>query len=681
MRWSDVFVSSRTIDSASQGVLRSETERANRRRLAVFLGAFGVACTVGLAWDFLRPAEYRATARLQITPASYSPPATGPNAVPQDSTRPFLTEVQALSSRSLLEPVAERMRSAGQNLSVLGADPVTGLQSVLTVTPVPGTNVVELAATGPTPELPTSLLVGISDAYREQIKRAFEQESRDVSAGVADEVKSLEAAVAAKRRETEAFRVQNNIVSPEREENAALAKMQGLGKSLKDADARVAIAEGNVRALREAAAAGKSVVRARDNPTLANLEQRASQAREDLRNLERTYTPDYLALDPNARALRARLAEMERQIAAQRKASEQAAFAEAEQELTSAREASRRLQDQIAAGRRDVGQFAARFEQYKALQSDLAQLQSAYQDALQRKARLEATVRARVPSVQVMEQAALPKEAWRPLYWRDAAFVLAGSLALALAAIWIVELFNRPEPHPEVVVAQPVFAGALGHAVHQSLGLASPAVPALASTERPLLEKPIALPRELSPAEVLALLRAADPQARTAIVLLLSGLSPEEALKLRWDDVDRSTGDLRVATARTIRLKPAHVRQLAAGGTDANGLVLHDFAGQPTTLETLSTQLLCAAHDSGLERVQEITPETLRHAYLSFLVRQGIKFSDLTRIVGPLPGATLAAYSAMAPNGTRVAHESVDYVYPALDGLEVERTSSASPTT
>jgi polysaccharide biosynthesis transport protein len=679
MSWSDVFHTNRTIDSVSQGILRSATERANRRRLTVFLGVLCVASAIGLAYDFSRPAEYRATARLQITPASYAPPAMAPSAASQDSTRPFLTEVQALSSRSLLEQVAERLIQAGQDLSALGPDPVAGLQSVLTVTPVPGTNVVELAATGLRPELPTALLVGINDAYSEQIKRAFEQESRETSAGVADEVKSLEAAVAAKRREAEEFRVQNNIVSPEREENAALAKMQGLGKSLKNADERVAAAEGKVRALREAAAAGKSVVRARDNPTLANLEQRASQAREDLRNLERTYTADYLALDPNVRALRARLAEMERQIATQRKESEQAAFAEAEQELASAREASRRLQGEIASGRREVGQFAARFEQYKALQSDLAQLQSAYQDALQRKARLEATVRARVPSVQVMEQAALPREVWRPLYWRDAAFVVACSLVLALAAMWVVELFNRPEPHPEVVVAQPMIAGALGHEARQ-LRWASPAALGLESAERPLLEGPSTMPRELQPSEVLALLHAADPQTRTAIVLLLSGLTPDEALKLRWNDMDRSTGDLRVGTARTIRLKPAQIRQLADGGASADGLVLHDFVGQPATPETLSIQLLCAAHDSGLERVQEITPEILRHAYLSFLVRQGIKFSDLTRIVGPLPGATLAAYSAIAPDGTRVAHEFIDYVYPALNGFEVKRTSSASPT-
>jgi polysaccharide biosynthesis transport protein len=38
--------------------------RSNRRRLAVFLFVFSVTLLPGLAWNWLRPAEYRATARV-----------------------------------------------------------------------------------------------------------------------------------------------------------------------------------------------------------------------------------------------------------------------------------------------------------------------------------------------------------------------------------------------------------------------------------------------------------------------------------------------------------------------------------------------------------------------------------------------------------------------------------------
>lgn len=666
----------RSLDSSPGGPLGSVTERANRRRLIVFLGVFCVACAAGLAYDFLRPAEYRASSRLQITPASYVAPSDAPtvpaNTAPSDPERPFLTEVQKLSSRPLLERVAKRLDEAGQDMSALGPDPVAALQSELTVTPVPGTHVVDLAATGAHPELPAALLVAISEAYRDEIARSFEEHSTVATSRADDEVHRLEAAVAAKRRAVEEFRTQYHIVSPEREENEALAQLQGLGKSLQTAGDRVSAAEGKLSALREAVAAGKGVVRAKDNPTLANLEQRASQAREDLRNLERTYTPDYLAIDPNARTLRARLAAQEEQIKAQRAASQQAALAEAEEELASAREAQRRLRAQIAAGRQGAGQFAARFDQFKALRSELEQLESTYRDAQQRRAKLEATERARVPSVQVLEQAALPREPWRPRYWRDAAFVVAGALLLALLAMALVELFNRPEPGPAVVLAQPVIGGALLQGVRRPLGLEATAPPALGATERPLLERPAAMPRELSAEEMHSLLRAAERDTQLAILLLLSGISPEEALELRWRDVERGGAVVHLggACARSVRSNAVAARYLAAASGSPDAPVLAAAAGQPATLESLATQLLYAAHDARLERIHEITPNALRHTYIAYLARQGIRFADLAQVVGQLPAATLAAYSALAPAGARLARESVNLVYPGLENAQ-----------
>ena len=83
-------------------------------------------------------------------------------------------------------------------------------------------------------------------------------------------------------------------------------------------------------------------------------------------------------------------------------------------------------------------------------------------------------------------------------------------------------------------------------------------------------------------------------------------------------------------------------------------------------------QLLYAAHDAGLERPYEITPYALRHTYLAFLVRQGIRFADLTKIVGPLSATTLASYSAMAPAGARMSRESIGFAFPGLEHVAVD---------
>lgn len=82
--------------------------------------------------------------------------------------------------------------------------------------------------------------------------------------------------------------------------------------------------------------------------------------------------------------------------------------------------------------------------------------------------------------------------------------------------------------------------------------------------------------------------------------------------------------------------------------------------------EDLATELLCAAHDAGLERPIEITPAALRHSYLAFLARQGIRLGDLGRLVGRLTPEQAGVYSALAPEGTRRSASEVALV---MDGV------------
>ena len=47
------------------------TRRSNRRRLRVFLLIFALVLVPGLLWNFLRPAQYMATARVQPADAPF----------------------------------------------------------------------------------------------------------------------------------------------------------------------------------------------------------------------------------------------------------------------------------------------------------------------------------------------------------------------------------------------------------------------------------------------------------------------------------------------------------------------------------------------------------------------------------------------------------------------------------
>ena len=80
------------------------TRRSNRRRLRVFLLVFLLVLVPGLVWNFMRPAEYMASARVQINPGRVAAPASGGEAARSEAE--LLTQAQKLTSRPLLEKVS-----------------------------------------------------------------------------------------------------------------------------------------------------------------------------------------------------------------------------------------------------------------------------------------------------------------------------------------------------------------------------------------------------------------------------------------------------------------------------------------------------------------------------------------------------------------------------------------------
>src|SRR5262245_3027875 len=107
------------------------------RRLVIFCSACLPVLVLGLAYTLMRPAEYQAAARLQIMPAAATPATVTQTAgVPQLETRAaeergsksFLTEVQILTSRPLVEDVVGQLTRSGDLPADIGSDPVDAVQ-------------------------------------------------------------------------------------------------------------------------------------------------------------------------------------------------------------------------------------------------------------------------------------------------------------------------------------------------------------------------------------------------------------------------------------------------------------------------------------------------------------------------------------------------------------------------
>lgn len=583
----------------------------------------------------------------------------------------LLTQVQVLSSRSLLAEVINRLVKEGHAAAFSGADPVAELQSALSVSPVAGTDVVELQALGRSPQLLAAIVNTLIDSYRDRLFASHDDASRDTLVNLRDEVERLGTTIAEKRAQLAAFRARSGVISSERGENEALARIKGLSESLNKANEDAAKAEARLYSLRESTASGKSAVHARDNPTQASIEQRISATREQLRDMERTYTPDFMAMDPTARTLRARLAELERQLSENRSASLQAALSTAEEGVASSRATVERLRGQIASQRRETQVFSGNFQEAKALEDDLARLEGTQRNASDRLARLEASESGRLPTLKLLEAASVPQSPWQPDYLRDGLFNLLASFLLGLLAMWFVELFNRspaPATPSAVLVPQPWLTPTL--AIDTSLPMPE-RTRELSQNAVPQLSAKASLPRELTQDEVAALLAGADHEGRLLCAILLLGLTVDELRELTPEDIDPAKLQLRVsgASARTLRLPDWLAQPLARyAGDDPAKPLFRNPLGQPLSESEISARLTCAALDAELEEAQSVSPAMLRHTCIAHLIRQNVRFSDLAALVGQLSSDELAAYAADNPGARRVGADEIDPIMPALRG-------------
>jgi succinoglycan biosynthesis transport protein ExoP len=641
--------------------------RTKNLRLLVFATVFVVVAVGGLLYVYSRPAEYRAGARLQITPAGKIPDDANSPAVTSESASAFLTETQLLTARPSLEEVVTRVRSVGFADLLSGPEPVLSLQNMISVNPVQGTHVVQLWAVGEKPEILPFVLNEIMSIYQAKVAERFVGTSSEAADQTREEVAKYKATILQKRTEMEAFRIQFGIVSQERDENEITARARGLNNAVSAAEEKAMTAQTRLRSLRVAIVDGKAAVRAKDNPTLASLEHRLSQAREELKQMEHRYTPAYLSREPQVAALKTKIPELEDQIRRERESSQQANLAEAEQEAAQTQDALNRIKKQLSGEKQTMQAFSARLGEYKALQTQLDALEKLQQGAVERLVKIEARENARKPKVQVIQTANVPGEPWQPNYTRDAGIAIVSALVIAWLSAWLADFLLRRETGPTVILASTPVAYPIN--VTELAPMPQP----ILDTPPPIgrLPSPHHVVRELQDAELAALLDAADDESRVALIALLSGVRPEELIELTWDNIDLETKTIRIPrpTPRAILIGPEIASLFAATRqqkrAEADERVLGGSSGD-SPLSHLEAVISYAAYDASLEQPAEITPAVIRHTFIVFLVRQGIRFTELARVVGPLPAGVTAAYGAIVPIATRRPLDETDRVIPAL---------------
>ena len=150
------------------------------------------------------------------------------------------------------------------------------------------------------------------------------------------------------------------------------------------------------------------------------------------------------------------------------------------------------------------------------------------------------------------------------------------------------------------------------------------------------------------------------------ISLLLSGLTLDEAASLKAEQLDLEKATLTV-TGSAPRTLPIH-RALTALFSQSGDRPVWDTDNAALS-DDLAAALLCAAVDSGLPNPDEITAESIRHSYIAYLVRQGLRLSDLEHITGHLEPSVITGYSSYSPPQQGRSIDAIELLHPALNGL------------
>ena len=640
------------------------------RRLLIFIIVFVLSVIFSLAYVYSRPALFRSYATL-LTVAQ--------TAIDQQSSEADIQHVaiqrQILTGQELLDETLTRLHQSQeqeytQDSKLFLADlSAFELRRMLTVQSVPETNLVELAAIGYQADILAPLINTWLEVYLQRRLSEIRQTTGLTIEVLQEELTGLEDKIVSKRSELKHFRKINEITSLGREnifENQSLARFKGLNESLSVANEEMVKAKARLDAVNRAIAQGKAVVPSEDKREMDALRLHLQELRELLVEFDKRYTREYLALNPSLNVLPQQIKELENEIIKKRNYGKSIVLTDAEQAYDAAQQSVHEINSQLEEHKQEATEFSLKFSEQESLLSDLEGLELLQRSAQERLAQIEAKQAEKFPQVKVIERAFLPREPFSPDYTRDAIIAIVSSIILGLLGVWIVEFLTRKEEPKNSISSVNVFRNmdpGLINSYQQKNGqLKHNSAQSIAHNQSYQLEHDLL--RELNDSELSTLLEASDIKARQLIALLMSGLNLEEIVRLTREDIDFNNDVINIngENQRSIPLN----RALKSLFEQTEPCPAWNKGQQAISLETLKAILVYAAVDAGLTETQDITADVISHSYILYLVKQGIRLSELEQIIGHVEPSALSQYSRYSPEKRGLPVSEINLLYPAL---------------
>lgn len=404
------------------------------RRARLFGLTFFLSLLSGLAWTALQPPEYRSVATVLMS----APTAIDVKADDADIQNVAIQRKILLGSPIIGRIAKDLDRSQNQSPSI------GELRGMLSVEPVPQTNMVELIAAGSNGKLLPTLVSTWLDAYLEVRAEETAKSKSQTLDVVGDELAGLGVKIREAREALDQHRRANNIISAQREENEVLSRLEGLNNALNNAMEEEVKTGAHLQTLQDALEKGKLVVPSAEQPRVAALEVELRELRKEIAELSKRYTMEYINKQPRMRAVIERSQELESELAVILAAGSETELAVARQNYSAAQQSVLRLQEKLEIHRRRVADFTRIYATHEALVDDLERLEELNREALARQVQVQVRDLDKYPQVSIIQRPADLSERVGPDYLILSAGALLGAFVLGIVGVWLYGFLGHP---------------------------------------------------------------------------------------------------------------------------------------------------------------------------------------------------------------------------------------------
>lgn len=325
------------------------------------------------------------------------------------------------------------------------------LRELLYVAAVPETNLLELAARGEDASLLPLLLETWIEVYSDARARDITERKARTLSEVESQLVGLDERLEQARTALAVYREENDILSPERQQNEVMARLDGLNEALNKAIEEEVRTRSYLSTLRSSLESGSLPVPDADRAVVTSMAEELADLRTQLAELRARYTEDYIRKDPRLRQIPEQVRELEAELAEAYEAGAEAELRTAERAYASASASVADLRQRLADHKAAVANFNTVYAKHTALEEDLARLEELNRETQARRVQIEVQDVDRYPQLSVIDWPAPEAGRIGPPYLLLLGGTLGASLLVGIFAVWLYSYLNPTRTQPAYV--------------------------------------------------------------------------------------------------------------------------------------------------------------------------------------------------------------------------------------